>query len=95
MNSFYSIISASIALIYAYIIDKYGKRITIMTLGNILHFSGFACLIIFPFLGLTEYYAVLGCFLLANGTACVHVTVWPLYPILIKRDLLGVALGVE
>ncbi len=75
-----------LTLFYAYLVDKYGHRITFMSIGNLLTFLSFIIFISLPFYGYVGYYSIAGIMTLANAKSIAGATVWPIFPLIVKRE---------
>jgi len=73
--------------IFGFLVDKFGKRATLMILG---------CLLLFPahlLLGLTNIHPAVPFIILGVSFSLVPAALWPAVPILVKEKYLGTAYG--
>ena len=81
--------------VFGWLIDKYGKRILFMTLANLCLFTGLFLFIMLPILNLNGYYCLIPITLFGAGFAIVVCSIWPIFPLLVEKKYLGLALGVD
>lgn len=78
-----------------WLIDLYGKRIIFLSISNLSLVSCLTLFILLPYLNLIGFYCIIPILLFAIGFSIAGSTIWPIFPIIIDKKYLGLALGID
>lgn len=81
-----------LAFILGYAADYYGRRITAQLVGNTLLFSTFIIFILVPTCDRC-YTGLIPLVLLGISASISYTYLWPMYPLVVKPHVVGIALG--